>query len=87
MKVAVPAAALLLIDRDETERGIEIYALASRHPFAANSRWFEDVAGVHIAAAAASLPPVTVAAARERGRALDLWATVAQLLAEMEDRD
>jgi hypothetical protein len=51
----------------------------------ANSRWFEDVAGRHIAAAAAAqLPPDAVAAAQERGRVRDLWATVEQLLAELE---
>jgi hypothetical protein len=50
----------------------------------ANSRWFEDVAGRHIAAAAAPLPPDVVAAAQERGRARDLDATVAELLVEWE---
>jgi hypothetical protein len=33
------------------------YRLASRYPFVANSRWFEDVAGKHIAATAETLPP------------------------------
>jgi hypothetical protein len=51
----------------------------------ANSRWFEDVAGKHIAAVAATLPPEVVAVARERGRARDLEATVAELLAELEE--
>ena len=35
-----------------------------------------------IAAAAATLPPDVVAAAQERGRTLDLWATAEELLAE-----
>jgi hypothetical protein len=51
----------------------------------ANSRWFEDVAGKHIAAVAATLSPEVVAVARERGRARDLEATVAELLAELEE--
>ena len=63
---------------------MELYALASRYPFVANSRWFEDVAGKHIAAVAATLPPEVVAAAQECGRARDLGATVAELLAELE---
>ena len=74
--------ALLLADRGEAARAVELYALASRHPAVANSRWFEDVAGKQIAALAAGLPPEVAAAARERGRALDLDATVAEWLAE-----
>jgi hypothetical protein len=61
---------------------VELYALASRYPFVANSRWFEDVAGVDIAAAAASLSTAVVTAARERGQARDLDGTVAELLSE-----
>jgi tetratricopeptide (TPR) repeat protein len=80
---ALPAAALLLADRGETERAVELYALASRHPVVANSRWFEDVAGRHIAAVAAALPSDAVAAAQERGRARDLEATVVELLTEL----
>jgi hypothetical protein len=68
----------------ETERAVELYALASRYPHVAHSRWFEDVAGVHIAAVAAGLPPDAVAAAQERGRARDLWATVEELLDELK---
>jgi predicted ATPase/predicted Ser/Thr protein kinase len=77
---ALPAAALLLADRGEHERAVEVYALASRYGFVANSRWFEDVAGRYIAAAAAAMPPEVVAAAQERGRVRDLGATVAELL-------
>jgi len=54
-----------------------------RFLFVANSCWFEDVAGKHVAAVAATLPPDAVAAAQERGRARDLDATVAGLLAEL----
>jgi tetratricopeptide (TPR) repeat protein len=81
---ALPAIALLLADRGEVERAVELYALASRFPFVANSRWFEDVAGKQIAAVAATLPPDVVAAAQERGRARYLWDTAEELLAELE---
>jgi tetratricopeptide (TPR) repeat protein len=81
--LALPAIALLLADRGAAEQAVELYALATIFPYVANSRWFEDVAGKHIAAAAA-LPPQVVAAAQERGRARDLWATVEELLAELE---
>jgi len=75
---------LLLADRGEVERAVELYALATRYPYVANSRWFEDVAGKHIAAAAATLPPDVVTAAQARGRARDLEATIAELLAGLK---
>jgi hypothetical protein len=50
----------------------------------ANSQWFEDAAGRHITAVAATLPLGVVAAAQEHGRARDLEATVRELLAELE---
>jgi hypothetical protein len=86
---ALPGVACLLADRSgrstpDVERAVELYALAARYPFVAHSRWFEDVAGRHIAAAAEALPPEVVAAAQERGRERDLWATVEELLAELE---
>ena len=40
---AIPATALLLADRGEKERAVELYALALRYPFVANSRWHELV--------------------------------------------
>lgn len=80
----LPAAALLLADLGEHERAVEIYALASRYPFVANSRWFELVFGRHIEAVADTLSPEVVAAARERGRARDLYATAKELVAELE---
>ena len=75
--------ALLLVDQGETVRAVELYALASSRGHIANSRWYEDVAGKHIAAAAETLPPEVVAAAQERGRARDLWATVEEVLEEL----
>ena len=81
---ALAAAALLLADEGQTERAVELYALASRYAFVSNSRWFEDVAGKQIAAAEGSLPPEVVAAAQERGRARDLWETARELM-ELEE--
>jgi len=62
---------------------VQFYALASRYPYVVNSRWFEDIAGRHIAAVATTLPPEVVAAAQARGRARDLKATVAELLVDL----
>jgi hypothetical protein len=81
--VALTGIALLLADEGHTERGLELYALASRYPFVANSRWFEDIAGNQLAAVAANLPTAVVNAARERGQARDLDATVEELLSEL----
>jgi predicted ATPase/DNA-binding SARP family transcriptional activator len=83
---SLPGVALALADCGNVERAVEVYALATRYAMVANSRWFEDVAGRHIAAAAKALPPDTVAAAQERGRARDLWATAQELLAELGDK-
>jgi len=82
---ALPMAALLLADEEEAERAIELYALAQRYPRVANSRWFEDVAGQHIARLAASLPRGVAARARERGRALALDEAAMDLLAELRE--
>ncbi len=80
---ALPVAALLFADERDVERAVELYALASRYPFVANSRWFEDVAGSQIAALAVNLPEAAVTAARQRGQARDLIATVEELLSEL----
>jgi len=77
------AAARLLADEGERERALEIYSLAARYPFVANSRWFEGVAGHHLTEAAATLPSATAATARERGQARELDATVRELLSEL----
>ena len=81
----IPGAALLLAERGEDERAVELYALASRSSFVANSRWFSDIAGKHISAAAVrteGASPEALAAAQERGRIRELWATVDELWAE-----
>ena len=75
--------ALLLADEGDVERALELYALAARHPFVAKSRWFEDVAGRHIEAAAETLPAQRVTAARKRGQTRELAPTVSELLAEL----
>ena len=80
----ISGVALLLARRGEKERSIELYALVAQDPFVANSRWYEDVFGRHIAVIAETLPPKVVAAAENRGRTRDMEATVAELLTEIE---
>lgn len=79
----LPLISLLLADMvevDQKERAVELYALAASHPFVAKSRLLADIAGRHIATVGATLPPEVVEVARERGRALDVWKTAAELL-------
>jgi hypothetical protein len=74
---------LLLTVQGEKELAVELYALASRYPAVTNSRAAEDLVGRHIVAVATTLPPEVVAAAKERGQARDLDATVKELLVEL----
>jgi predicted ATPase/tetratricopeptide (TPR) repeat protein/DNA-binding XRE family transcriptional regulator len=75
---ALPALALLVADQGDIERAVELYALACRHPYVANSKWFEDIAGREIACLTASIPHETVAAAQARGRELGFWGAIKQ---------
>jgi tetratricopeptide (TPR) repeat protein len=84
---AICLAALLSTNQEKPERALELYALASRYPLVANSRWFEDVVGRHIVAAAATLTPEMVEAAQARGQARDLAATLRELLEECNRPD
>jgi predicted ATPase/ATP/maltotriose-dependent transcriptional regulator MalT len=80
---SLPFVACFLATTGCVERGVEIWELARTQPLVAHSTWFADVVGRELASLAASLPPEVVEAARERGRALDLWATAEALLAEL----
>jgi hypothetical protein len=84
---ALPVFSLLLVDAGQVARAVELYALASRYGFVANSQLFQDMAGRHIASTAESLAPDVLDAAQERGRARDLWKTAAELLAELEESE
>ncbi|MEZ4866584.1 MAG: BTAD domain-containing putative transcriptional regulator [Caldilineaceae bacterium] len=77
---ALPACALLDLDEHEPVRTLELYALAARYAFVANSCWFAEVAGHPIAAVANQLPLTVVQEAQQKGRTLDLWQTAALLL-------
>jgi predicted ATPase/DNA-binding SARP family transcriptional activator len=83
--VSLPAIALLLAGQGEAEWAVELYALASRYPYVARSRWYQDLFGLPITEAAASLPPGSVKAAEERGRSRDMMATLTELLAELDE--
>jgi predicted ATPase/DNA-binding CsgD family transcriptional regulator len=80
---ALSFAALFLATTGHVEWGVEVWEVARRQPLVARSRWFADVVGREVETWAADLPPEVAEAARERGRALALWATAEALLAEL----
>jgi len=81
--LALPPIALMLAEQGRTERAIELYALAWRHPLLANGQSFTDSFGQRLDAVVAILPPDIAAAAQARGRLLDLWETAAALDTEL----
>jgi hypothetical protein len=84
----IPGVVSLLLSQGQTELAVELYAMASaRFPMVRESCWFEELIGRHVAVAEAALPPAVVKAAGARGRARDPEATVAELLAALEQKD
>jgi len=84
---ALPAAAQLAVAAGEIERAVELYALACRYPYVANSHFYADLVGEEAQQWASSLPAPIVAAARQRGRERDLWQTAAELSQELGHLD
>jgi tetratricopeptide (TPR) repeat protein len=84
--VALVGFSLLYADEGQAERAVELFSLASRYGFVANSIWLQDIVGGTLTAAAAGLSPDELRAARERSARLDLGDTVGQLLAGPPDR-
>jgi DNA-binding SARP family transcriptional activator/predicted ATPase len=80
---SLPGAALLLAEAGELVRAVEVYALASRYAFVANSRWFQDVVESRMSLAVAALPPDVVGSAQERGKTWDVWQAAAELIDEL----
>ena len=90
--IALPLIALLLAEqskaKDETvlrlqTRARELYGLAWRYPLVAKASLFEDMVGRELVAIAPTLPSDIAEVAQARGRALDLWQTADELLAEL----
>jgi tetratricopeptide (TPR) repeat protein len=81
LEVLVGLAALVA-QAGAAERAIELLALALQHP--TGTQRTRDRAGRQLAELVSGLPPEIVAAAQERGRQRDLWATGQELLEELE---
>ena len=68
--LTVAEIALLLADRGEIVRALELYSMVTRQGYLAKSTWFADLFGRFMDEAAALLPLEEIAAAKERGHAL-----------------
>ncbi len=68
LMLALSGLALMLAEAGELEQAVEVYAAVTTHPFAANSRWLNDMFGQPLSALCAALPAEKMAAAQERGR-------------------
>ena len=73
--------AVLMSAEGQKERALEVLAFAAHHPIC--WQWVRDRTAPLIAELEAELPSEVVAAAKARGRARDLDATVAELLDEL----
>jgi predicted ATPase/tetratricopeptide (TPR) repeat protein/DNA-binding XRE family transcriptional regulator len=75
---------VMLADEGPIERAIELESLVrSRHPLF-DQGWYQRQLRKPFDERIVTLPGEVVAAARERGRQLDYWQTVASLLTELE---
>ena len=45
LDLSLAVLALIVAEAGDLEQAIELYAVATEHPFAGNSRWFEDMFG------------------------------------------
>ena len=70
-------------EQGELEKAIELYALATRHPYLGNSRFWWDVAGKRLTELASSIPKAGANAAEKRGKSLDLEETLIQIDSEL----
>ena len=61
--------ALLLAEEGHINRAVQLYAMAWKIPYVANSHWLYDVAGRKLESVAASLPPEQVAAVAAEAQA------------------
>ena len=70
-------------EQGELEKAIDLYALATRHPYLGNSRFWWDVAGKRLTELAASIPKAAANAAEKRGKSRDLEETLIQIDSEL----
>jgi DNA-binding SARP family transcriptional activator/predicted ATPase len=74
--------ALLLADRGELIRALELFGLVTRQGYLAQSRWFAELFGKPLEAMAVGIPEKEADEAKKQGRVKDLRETVETLLDE-----
>jgi hypothetical protein len=79
----LPCVAILLADEGAVERAVELIALTEHERDVPRTPLSRDIFWTEIEALFAMLPADVAAAARERGRQRDFWATGQELLAEL----
>lgn len=79
---ALVGLSLLCADEGQADRAVELFSLASRYGYVANSIWFQDIVGQTLTAAATRPSPDLLRAARECGAALNLDSVIGELLAD-----
>jgi hypothetical protein len=81
--LSIPTAALILAERGRAERTVELDTLIWRFPPIGRNQCATDVWRPPLDAVAATLSPDVLTAARERGKTLDLIATLISLPDEL----
>jgi predicted ATPase/DNA-binding SARP family transcriptional activator len=85
LKLILPVIALLKSAQGNLEEAISLYEMGKTHfPFLSKAIFLEDIIGRRIEANSANLPPAVVAAAKDRGRKLDIEETTIRLLDELK---
>jgi hypothetical protein len=80
-----PVVACVFARQGRAQQAAEYYALALHYAFVARSRWFADVVGEPVTAAAASLSKEARAAVQTRVQAQDLWTAFRYALEKLPD--
>ncbi len=78
--LTIAEIALLLADRGEIIRALELEGLVTRQGYLVQSAWFADLYGKPLEAMANGIPAIEVGEAKKRGKVKDLWGTVEALL-------
>jgi DNA-binding SARP family transcriptional activator/predicted ATPase len=88
LKFTLPPIALFKTMCGQIEAALELYTFAKEYfPFISKARFMEDIYGKRILSAVQNLPSDIIAAAKERGRNLDLWEMANKLLVELEENE
>ncbi len=83
---ALAGVALFLAKWGNAARAVEVWAVAQAQPLVAHSRWFAEVVGERVNAAAISLPPTLLTTIQAQAQTSTFW-EIAQTLAQELQQD